>query len=84
MPQAPPSAQRRRQSTNSNEWGDSVGGTLGLLVWRIESMRPVRIAPEAHGDFHVGDAYIILSTHLKRKGSQAKARGRSLKPNADA
>eukprot|EP00762_Andalucia_godoyi_P007172 ANDGO_08013.mRNA.1 Gelsolin len=39
----------------------------GLRVWRIESLRPVRIADEQIGKFFSGDAYLVLHSVLTDK-----------------
>lgn len=39
------------------------GKTVGLEVWRIEKMEPVRIAASDNGKFHTGDCYIVLNTY---------------------
>ena len=37
----------------------------GLQIWRVENFKPVRIAPEFHGQFYVGDSYIVLSSIIE-------------------
>ena len=51
----------------AQEWGDVAGA--GLKIWRIENLKPVAVAADTHGQFHVGDAYILLHTSadLKRR-----------------
>jgi hypothetical protein len=45
---------------------DSDAGTkVGIEIWRIENMNPVRIAKEEYGQFFKGDAYIVLKTEQK-------------------
>jgi len=41
----------------------------GLQIWRVENFKPVRIAPEFHGQFYVGDSYIVLSSIIEGKVS---------------
>lgn len=37
----------------------------GLLIWRVENFKPVRIAEEFYGQFYVGDSYIVLSSIIE-------------------
>lgn len=39
-----------------------AGQRSGLEVWRVESLELVPVPPSHHGDFFVGDAYVVLST----------------------
>lgn len=39
-----------------------AGQRSGLEVWRVESLELVPVPPSHHGDFFVGDAYLVLST----------------------
>jgi hypothetical protein len=45
----------------------SVGGSVGLQVWRIENMMPVPVPEEMYGKFFSGDSYIILNTQVVNK-----------------
>jgi advillin len=44
----------------------SVGAKAGLTKWRIENKLVVASTPD--GNFHVGDAYIVLSSSLNSQG----------------
>jgi len=46
-------------------FGDDVGVASGLIIWRVENFKPVRIATEFHGQFYVGDSYIVLSSIIE-------------------
>jgi hypothetical protein len=48
-----------------------VGQSPGLLVWRIEKMKPVPWPAERYGEFYSGDAYICLITRLTAGGTLA-------------
>ncbi|XP_019489259.1 PREDICTED: adseverin [Hipposideros armiger] len=39
-----------------------AGKKAGLQVWRIEKLELVPVPKSAHGDFYVGDAYLVLHT----------------------
>ena len=39
-----------------------AGTTAGLELWRIEKMKPVKVAGKVTGKFFSGDSYILLST----------------------
>lgn len=39
-----------------------AGQRSGLEVWRVERLELVPVPPSHHGDFFVGDAYVVLST----------------------
>ncbi|KAM4687603.1 scinderin-like [Discoglossus pictus] len=41
---------------------DIAGKKSGLQIWRIEKMELVLIPENLHGNFYVGDAYIVLHT----------------------
>ncbi|XP_078416919.1 scinderin-like [Cetorhinus maximus] len=41
---------------------ENVGKKPGLTVWRIEKMNPVLVPENLHGNFYMGDAYIVLHT----------------------
>ena len=47
-------------------WSEGAGKSVGLELWRIEKLEPVKQA-KANGKFHQGDSYILLST--SKKGS---------------
>jgi hypothetical protein len=51
----------------ADEWG-SPGKDIGLELWRIEKMVPVR-QPEVNGKFYSGDSYILLSTSKSKRGN---------------
>lgn len=40
-----------------------AGQRCGLQVWRVEQLELVPVPPSLHGDFFVGDAYLVLHTH---------------------
>ncbi|GAB0184592.1 scinderin [Grus japonensis] len=39
-----------------------AGQQSGLQVWRVERLELVTVPPSRHGDFFVGDAYLVLHT----------------------
>lgn len=39
-----------------------AGKQAGLQVWRVEKLELVPVPQSAHGDFYVGDAYLVLHT----------------------
>lgn len=39
-----------------------AGQQSGLQVWRVEQLELVPVPPSHHGDFFVGDAYLVLHT----------------------
>lgn len=45
-----------------------AGKKAGLQVWRIEKLELVPVPKSAHGDFYVGDAYIVLHTARACRG----------------
>lgn len=51
-----------------SEFGTGVGRTPGLLVWRIEALKPAPVPAEEHGKLYTGDSYIVLRT-VQRPGS---------------
>ncbi|KAJ8270915.1 hypothetical protein GJAV_G00120690 [Gymnothorax javanicus] len=42
---------------------ENAGKVPGLQVWRIEKMEPKLVPNEQHGDFYMGDAYIVLYSY---------------------
>ncbi|XP_032094038.1 adseverin [Thamnophis elegans] len=42
-----------------------AGQKIGLQIWRIEKMDLVPVPEPLHGDFYVGDAYLVLHTVKK-------------------
>lgn len=42
-----------------------AGQKVGLQIWRIEKMELVPVPEPLHGDFYVGDAYLVLHTFKK-------------------
>lgn len=44
----------------------TAGKTAGLQIWRIENMELVPVPDSLHGNFYVGDAYVILNTVKQR------------------
>ncbi|XP_013914018.1 PREDICTED: adseverin [Thamnophis sirtalis] len=42
-----------------------AGQKVGLQIWRIEKMDLVPVPEPLHGDFYVGDAYLVLHTVKK-------------------
>jgi len=50
---------------------ENAGKIEGLELWRIENFALARIT-EVKGKFHVGDAYILLSTVLPKSGGALK------------
>lgn len=49
-----------------------AGRQSGLQVWRIERLELVPVPPSRHGDFFVGDAYLVLRT--ERRGDNVTYR----------
>ncbi|XP_011798840.1 PREDICTED: adseverin [Colobus angolensis palliatus] len=45
-----------------------AGKQAGLQVWRIEKLELVPVPQSAHGDFYVGDAYLVLHTAKTSQG----------------
>lgn len=45
-----------------------AGQQAGLQVWRIEKLELVPVPERAHGDFYVGDAYLVLHTAKASRG----------------
>ena len=39
-----------------------AGKAEGIEIWRIENFKAVPYPKEKYGQFHVGDAYIVLKT----------------------
>lgn len=50
----------------------AAGQQSGLQVWRVERLELVPVPPSRHGDFFVGDAYLVLRT--VRRGAAAAYR----------
>lgn len=46
-----------------------AGRQSGLQVWRVEQLDLVLVPPSLHGDFFVGDAYLVLYTVLRPSGT---------------
>lgn len=46
---------------------EGAGQESGLQVWRVERLELVPVPPSRHGDFFVGDAYLVL--HTVRRGA---------------
>uniref|UniRef100_H2ZS54 Scinderin n=1 Tax=Latimeria chalumnae TaxID=7897 RepID=H2ZS54_LATCH len=44
---------------------ENAGKKTGLQIWRIEKMELAPVPPNLHGNFYVGDAYLILNTVKK-------------------
>ncbi|KAM8967359.1 scinderin isoform 1-T1 [Pelodytes ibericus] len=44
---------------------DNAGQKTGLQIWRIEKMDLVPVPDSLHGNFYVGDAYLVLHTISK-------------------
>eukprot|EP00735_Rhodelphis_limneticus_P008799 TRINITY_DN2282_c0_g2::TRINITY_DN2282_c0_g2_i1::g.6851::m.6851 TRINITY_DN2282_c0_g2::TRINITY_DN2282_c0_g2_i1::g.6851 ORF type:complete len:838 (-),score=368.98,sp/O75366/AVIL_HUMAN/40.36/0.0,Gelsolin/PF00626.17/1.1e-17,Gelsolin/PF00626.17/3.6e-16,Gelsolin/PF00626.17/2.5e-10,Gelsolin/PF00626.17/4.5e-18,Gelsolin/PF00626.17/2.1e-09,Gelsolin/PF00626.17/3.1e-09,VHP/PF02209.14/7.7e+03,VHP/PF02209.14/8.2e-14,Viral_helicase1/PF01443.13/0.15 TRINITY_DN2282_c0_g2_i1:57-2528(-) len=42
-----------------------AGQKEGVEIWRIEKLKPVRLAKESYGKFHSGDSYLVLNTYKK-------------------
>uniref|UniRef100_A0A8C9FHM3 Uncharacterized protein n=1 Tax=Pavo cristatus TaxID=9049 RepID=A0A8C9FHM3_PAVCR len=51
---------------------EGAGQESGLQVWRVERLELVTVPPSRHGDFFVGDAYLVL--HTVRRGAAAAYR----------
>lgn len=45
---------------------DKAGKSAGLQVWRIERIDMAPVPDHLHGNFYIGDAYVILHT-VKQK-----------------
>lgn len=45
-----------------------AGQQAGLQVWRVEKLELVPVPQSAHGDFYVGDAYLVLYTAKASRG----------------
>lgn len=45
-----------------------AGQQAGLQVWRVEKLELVPVPQGAHGDFYVGDAYLVLHTAKSSRG----------------
>lgn len=45
-----------------------AGQQAGLQVWRVEKLELVPVPQSAHGDFYVGDAYLVLFTAKASRG----------------
>ncbi|XP_051866790.1 scinderin like b [Pristis pectinata] len=41
---------------------ENAGKKPGLTIWRIENMNPVPVPENLHGNFYIGDAYIVFNT----------------------
>ncbi|XP_063308485.1 scinderin [Pelobates fuscus] len=50
------------------EFADA-GKKTGLQIWRIEKMDLAPVPENLHGNFYVGDAYIVLNTIIKNNNS---------------
>lgn len=46
----------------------SAGHRAGLQIWRIEKLDLVPVPEPLHGNFYVGDAYLVLHT-VKRSNA---------------
>uniref|UniRef100_A0A8C7VZK9 Scinderin n=1 Tax=Oncorhynchus mykiss TaxID=8022 RepID=A0A8C7VZK9_ONCMY len=46
---------------------DKAGKAAGLQIWRIEKMELVPVPENLHGNFYVGDAYVVLHTVKQRE-----------------
>lgn len=44
-----------------------AGTEAGLLIWRIERFNPVAVPKAKYGQFHVGDAYVVLNTKNNKR-----------------
>lgn len=53
----------------AEEWGDA-GSKDGIVIWRIEKLKPVRIPEDQYGKFFQGDSYILLHTATKKSGKE--------------
>lgn len=49
-----------------------AGQQSGLQVWRVEQLELVPVPSSCHGDFFVGDAYLVLRT--ERRGNNVAYR----------
>ncbi|KAK9957318.1 hypothetical protein ABG768_011574 [Culter alburnus] len=47
---------------------ERAGQNAGLQIWRIEKMELVPVPDNLHGNFYIGDAYLVLHT-VKQKNS---------------
>nr|XP_002713820.1 scinderin isoform X1 [Oryctolagus cuniculus] len=45
-----------------------AGKQAGLQVWRVEQLELAPVPESAHGDFYVGDAYLVLHTVQTSRG----------------
>ncbi|ELR12318.1 gelsolin repeatcontaining protein [Acanthamoeba castellanii str. Neff] len=43
----------------------NAGEKIGLEIWRIEKMLPVRVPKKKYGKFYAGDSYLCLNTSYK-------------------
>jgi gelsolin len=41
----------------------NAGQAVGVEVWRIEKLAPVKQDPSLCGKFYTGDSYIVLNTY---------------------
>ena len=48
---------------------EKAGQVEGVEIWRIENFKAVPYPKEKYGQFHVGDAYIVLKTVLTKSQS---------------
>ncbi|XP_023719008.1 gelsolin-like [Cryptotermes secundus] len=44
-----------------------AGTQPGLLIWRIERFNPVAVPSAKHGQFYVGDSYLVLNTKNNKR-----------------